>query len=398
MKNSVLNRVPKDTFIPVRQSYIEICGDLSAGILLGIFEYWTNIKLNNKNQIDIENRIREKEGLEKLQYDIWIYKTYDNLVEDSLGLLTKHKVNNGLFLLIELGFLEKRNNPKYSWDRTLQYKLNTEIINSHLGSLHRPYMVDGKTLYDRTIPKTTSKESLVKDKSLTNQNPIVGEKASEEHNNILNTWNSFVEDHQDKFKGIISRHKSILSKLKETNSRSANAVSISEAVETCIDKLEISYTDITHSIDNYFKILTSDDYYYSFGFPTIVMFLLSEKGVEQFMADSVFQKYKSESGYKNRDVYVLNREKYEPVIYKYNNKNILDTASQTYMGVGVIICKTRDIAKVLEDVEPFDLAAQFEYWNLDLLEGCIAAGFYQKCDTELLDKMLKLHNKHKGVI
>lgn len=55
----------------------------------------------------------------------WIYKSAQELSEEIMFDLSDTTIMMHLRRLISIGVLEKRNNPHYSWDRCLQYRVNT---------------------------------------------------------------------------------------------------------------------------------------------------------------------------------------------------------------------------------------------------------------------------------
>lgn len=55
----------------------------------------------------------------------WIYKSAQELSEETMFDLSETTIMRHLHRLLSIGVLEKRNNPNYSWDRRLQYRVNT---------------------------------------------------------------------------------------------------------------------------------------------------------------------------------------------------------------------------------------------------------------------------------
>lgn len=141
MLPTCIQHPPKNSIVVLKQDFIELmqqCGVENKGVIpcaitLGIFEYWTNVKTAAQKQVSAENEIRQQGGLPPIGYNHWIYKSMEQLIEDSLGLLKMHEVRLALDILVEqLQFLERRNNPDYGWDRCYQYRLNAERVNSLL--------------------------------------------------------------------------------------------------------------------------------------------------------------------------------------------------------------------------------------------------------------------------
>src|SRR3990172_3492780 len=106
-KISCIQHRAKTPLVILHQDYLDICqGCIPAAIILKDLEYWTDIKIANDEQVGIENRVRQKENLPPIEHDYWIYKSYDELCEDSLGLLKGYQIREGLKMLLELTFID----------------------------------------------------------------------------------------------------------------------------------------------------------------------------------------------------------------------------------------------------------------------------------------------------
>ena len=111
----------------------------------------------------------------------WIYKTSQELSDELMGIGAPPTIAKDLVHLEELGYLESRNNPKYKWDHTKQYrpnfiKIQTDLL--ELGYIHEKIGISqsmlteyksislrdksvslrekSSDLPDRTIPEITS--------------------------------------------------------------------------------------------------------------------------------------------------------------------------------------------------------------------------------------------------
>jgi len=193
MKTSVIEHIAKDPIVVLRQSYLEICdGSIPAAIILSILEYWTNVKINAKIQVDIENTTRAKEGLEPIECNEWIYKTIAEFQSDSLGLLKSHDVKKGIKLLIQKGYVAKRTNPQYKWDKTLQYSLNVEAVNNALREvtydqsigyiypIEKSQVTNREVTGNRTIPEITTE---ITQRNNIAQNQKTASEQNAKHNN-----------------------------------------------------------------------------------------------------------------------------------------------------------------------------------------------------------------------
>lgn len=136
-KSSVIPHSKNQQLVIIREDYLAICeGDHCAAALLNVFEYWTNVKLANKEQAEIDNAIANAEGVEaKQSVDLWIYKRVPDLKDELLGLFGESKISAALGILHDHGFIVKRTNPRFKWDKTMQYMVITEAIENSLAKI-----------------------------------------------------------------------------------------------------------------------------------------------------------------------------------------------------------------------------------------------------------------------
>ena len=173
----------------LREEYLNITNhNIAASIILSILEYWTNSKSATKKQIEKENKIRAEENLPPIQHDLWIYKTNKGFVEDSLNLLTRHKVEEGLKFLLKEKFIERRHNPKYKWDRTWQYKLNIQKIEQcidHQRRIHSPVQTNGSSREGQSCTESTYRDhmSQINSSREISENQEISEKTHTENKN-----------------------------------------------------------------------------------------------------------------------------------------------------------------------------------------------------------------------
>ncbi|MEN8907981.1 MAG: winged helix-turn-helix domain-containing protein [Clostridiales bacterium] len=127
MKTSKLKRVV------IKEEFVAITGNVITALLLNQMIYWSERIRDFDKFIEEEKKRVEMEGQDvKIAIQNgWIYKSYDELKEelmltDSIKTISRH-VNK----LVEMGFLDRRRNPKFRYDRKYQYRVNLlTIINS----------------------------------------------------------------------------------------------------------------------------------------------------------------------------------------------------------------------------------------------------------------------------
>lgn len=109
----------------IREDLLSITKDYRKAILLNQFIYWSERVSDADKFIEKENEIAKNNGeAERELFYGWIYKTAEELADEVMLGLSASQIRRYINDLVELGYLSKRNNPKYKWDRTLQYRVN----------------------------------------------------------------------------------------------------------------------------------------------------------------------------------------------------------------------------------------------------------------------------------
>jgi len=137
--------------ILIKEELVELTGDFKLAIVLGQMLYWAE-KVG-----DIDKYITE----EKKRYatfaisemDIpsmelcngWIYKSAEELSEETLMNVQAKAMREYLKELVDKGWLNQRRNPRIKMDRTLQYRVNLAKIQSDLIALG--YNLDGYAIH-----------------------------------------------------------------------------------------------------------------------------------------------------------------------------------------------------------------------------------------------------------
>lgn len=109
----------------IREDLLSITKDYRKAILLNQFIYWSERVSDADKFIEKENEIAKNNGeVERELFYGWIYKTAEELADEVMLGLSASQIRRYINDLVELGYISKRNNPKYKWDRTLQYRVN----------------------------------------------------------------------------------------------------------------------------------------------------------------------------------------------------------------------------------------------------------------------------------
>nr|DAM40570.1 MAG TPA: DNA binding protein [Caudoviricetes sp.] len=178
MSNTV-NKIKKAV---LREDLLAITGDFRKAIILKQFIYWSERVSDADKFIEKENAIAKNNGEEERElFYGWIYKTADELAEEIMLGLSASQVRRYVRDLVDMGFISKRNNPKYKWDRTLQYRVNLvniakalkekgyplseykielpdDLSNVHECAINEAHMENQSVLDAYAIPETTTRE------------------------------------------------------------------------------------------------------------------------------------------------------------------------------------------------------------------------------------------------
>lgn len=109
----------------IREDLLSITNDYRKAIILNQFIYWSERVSDADKFIKKENEIAKSNGEEERElFYGWIYKTAEELADEVMLGLSASQIRRYISDLVDMGYISKRNNPKYKWDRTLQYRVN----------------------------------------------------------------------------------------------------------------------------------------------------------------------------------------------------------------------------------------------------------------------------------
>ena len=236
----------------IKEEYVAITGDFEKAIILNQLIYWServndfDIFIKQENERAIKNGYNETDFLNG-----WIYKTAEDLSQETMLNLSVATIRKHLASLISLGFIDERTNPKFKWDRTRQYRVNLVNISQALfdkGFPFEDYKIQLRFLENKngsleienrevknenTIPYITTK---ITTKTTINNTPLTPQR--EEVENVISLWNSF---------GIIQHKKS--NWLNEKREKT-----ILKALK------EYGYKEIINAITNYSTVIQDEQY------------------------------------------------------------------------------------------------------------------------------------------
>ena len=132
----------------IKEEYIAITGDLQKAVILNQFIYWAERVKDFDLFIQQENERAVQNGMpvQDMTYG-WMYKTAQELSDETMLGLSNSSMRVHIKALMEKGFISERNNPKYKWDRTKQYRVNLLEIMDALKS--HGYKLENYTIEHR---------------------------------------------------------------------------------------------------------------------------------------------------------------------------------------------------------------------------------------------------------
>ena len=139
--------------VVLKEELMALTGSVNHAIVLNQMLYWSERVADSDQFIkeEIERARNFSDGSQETIEDIeeyllngWIYKKAEDLVDECMEICSRQTMNRVLDDLVKSGWLEKRKNPKYKWDRTLQYRVNLVKIQRDLQKIG--YSLEGYSL------------------------------------------------------------------------------------------------------------------------------------------------------------------------------------------------------------------------------------------------------------
>ena len=132
--------------VVIKEELVELTGDFRPALILNQFIYWIERMYDADKYIREENERALKHDLEVNMEESkgWIYKTAEELNNELMIGMSKATIGKYIKQLVEAGYLSQRRNPKYKWDKTLQYRVDLYKIQKDLAKLG--YALEGYKL------------------------------------------------------------------------------------------------------------------------------------------------------------------------------------------------------------------------------------------------------------
>lgn len=135
----------------IKEELVELTGKYQLAIVLNQMIYWSERSNDVDKYLEEEQERIDKYALPDEDVDLkvienqkthgWIYKSSDELVEDTMFDVKPKTMRLYLKELVTNGWLDERRNPKLKMDRTMQYRVN--IINLQRDLMKLGYYLEG---------------------------------------------------------------------------------------------------------------------------------------------------------------------------------------------------------------------------------------------------------------
>lgn len=132
--------------VVIKEELVDLTGDYMSALIINQFVYWTQ-RMFDTDKFLVEEKARAHKHDIEMNIDLqdgWIYKTTEDLIDELMLNLSPSTLRRNIKPLVEKGFLAERRNPKYKWDKTLQYRVNLVKIQTELAKLG--YSLEGFSL------------------------------------------------------------------------------------------------------------------------------------------------------------------------------------------------------------------------------------------------------------
>lgn len=142
----------------IREDLVELTGSMEEAVILGQLIYWID-RMKDAGKYKVEERERLENHLTDSFKHGWIYKKAEELAEEVMLGVSPNTIRKYLGKVVEKDYVKRRNNPRYKWDKTLQYRVNLVKVIIDLSNLGYP-IDDYKQLLRMEENDTSSKQTV----------------------------------------------------------------------------------------------------------------------------------------------------------------------------------------------------------------------------------------------
>lgn len=137
----------------IKEELVILTGSLNEAIVLNQLIFWSERAKDSDNFLQEEiarakrfndGTAMDPEDIKKTLLSGWVYKTAEEMLEETMLTCSRQTMDRIFKSLTEKGFIDKRRNPKYKWDKTWQYRVNLQFLSQALIELG--YVLEGYSL------------------------------------------------------------------------------------------------------------------------------------------------------------------------------------------------------------------------------------------------------------
>lgn len=149
----------------IRKEFVELTGDHFSAVILNQLLYWTQ-RVRDFDFLLQEESCGSPPNPKALPRYGWIYKTANDLIEETMLGMTHPTMRKYLKHLIDQGWIDERSHPNDKWNKTTQYRVNIRKLQGDLTAIGRslPFTF----LKTFSSPETKKKQKVKKLHSIEN--------------------------------------------------------------------------------------------------------------------------------------------------------------------------------------------------------------------------------------
>lgn len=123
----------------IREDLVALTGSMEEAVILGQLIYWI-ARMKDAEQYKAEERERlDNDSAYKGSFKHgWIYKKADELADEVMLGVSANTIRKYIGKIVEKDYVKRRSNPRYKWDKTLQYRVNLVKVILNLSNLGYP--------------------------------------------------------------------------------------------------------------------------------------------------------------------------------------------------------------------------------------------------------------------
>lgn len=146
MNTNILNESPKKSKklkrAVIKEEFVVLLKNHIRALILNQLLYWTE-RTHDFDKFILEEKERNPDLNLELTHG-WIYKSSEELSRELMVGCSSSTIRRHIEEIIKKGYVHKRNNPNYSWDRCYQYRV--DIHKLQLDLLELGYTLEGYKL------------------------------------------------------------------------------------------------------------------------------------------------------------------------------------------------------------------------------------------------------------